>query len=758
VCEMKGKLFLLPVMLICFAFRMEAQPVFPEMDPVFTDSIIPRIDILIDPDSLDALFNDVTSYHEYPATFIFRAGNTADTVGEIGFRLRGNTSRFSPKKSFKVSFNTFVPGRRFYGLEKMNINGEHNDPSVIRSKLCWDILRQMGVPGSRANHVELYVNGAYYGLYINVEHIDEEFAFSRFGNRDGNLYKCLWPADLVYFSSNPEDYKFESEGRRAYDLCTNEDVDNYDDLFHFIEILNKTPDGDLPCEIEKIFNVDDFLKVLAFDAACGNWDDYSYLKNNYYLYHNTATGKFEYIPYDLDNTFGIDWFGIDWATRDIYNWKNPDELRPLHSRILAIQKYRDQYSRYLDELAGRIMDTTEFFPRIDSIHAMITPSVENDPFYPLSYGYTVEDFHRSYHESLGSHVVYGLKNFITVRTVSIRASLENNGIVPVINYIVSNHPRLGEPAVVSAFIPFDDPGTGVELEYSIDGGSPETRAMADDGAEPDLVAGDRVFTAASDPVNSSATILFRVRASSQGGSTAEPCEGLEMRVFESASPDLYINEFMAGNLSTRTDEYGEYDDWLEIYNGDVNPVWLGDKYLSDDINEPEKWKLPETVLDPGQFILIWADGQSGQGPNHASFRLSKSGEEIVLFESPGRNSLVIDRLAFGSQQDDVSLGRSTDGGVDWISFTSPTPGFSNLAVFNESTDMPEKTIRVYPNPVSGGIIYFSRPVSVRMYDISGRLLMERENAGEMNVSGFPPGIYLLRFSSGEVEKIVIRDH
>lgn len=83
-----------------------SQPSFPTSEPVFTDSIIPKIEILINPDSLQAIYDDVTNYHEYPATFIFHAGTIADTVKSVGFRLRGNTSRYSPKKSFKISFNT----------------------------------------------------------------------------------------------------------------------------------------------------------------------------------------------------------------------------------------------------------------------------------------------------------------------------------------------------------------------------------------------------------------------------------------------------------------------------------------------------------------------------------------------------------------------------------------------------------------------------------------------------------------------------
>ena len=312
-----------------------SQPSLPDSGEVFIDELVPRVDIFIDPDTLDWIYENVESYEEFHAVFVFSNGNIVDTTENVGFRLRGNTSRYSAKKSFKVSFNTFDPGRKWYGLEKLNLNGEHNDPSIIRSKLCWDLLTEMEVPGARSNHVEVYINNDYYGLYLNVEHIDEEFVKDRFGNNDGNLYKCLWPADLTYLGSDPDLYKFTVGDRRAYELKTNEEEDNYSDIAHFIDVLNNTPDDQFICELDKIFNIYDYLKIIAVDIFTGNWDGYIYNKNNFYLYHNTETGKFEYIPYDLDNTYGIDWIGRDWGERDIYDWQqHGDNYRPLYERII----------------------------------------------------------------------------------------------------------------------------------------------------------------------------------------------------------------------------------------------------------------------------------------------------------------------------------------------------------------------------------------------------------------------------------------
>ena len=78
--------------------------------------------------------------------------------------------------------------------------------------------------------------------------------------------------------------------------------------------------------IDRVLNINSFLKYLAVNVLVGSWDDYWYLKNNYYLYNNSESGVFEFIPYDYDNTFGIDWVDQDWGNRDIYNWGHDTEI------------------------------------------------------------------------------------------------------------------------------------------------------------------------------------------------------------------------------------------------------------------------------------------------------------------------------------------------------------------------------------------------------------------------------------------------
>jgi hypothetical protein len=147
-------------------------------------------------------------------------------------------------------------------------------------------------------------------------------------------------------------------------------------------------------------------------------------------------------------------------------------------------------------------------------------------------------------------------------------------------------------------------------------------------------------------------------------------------------PQLYVNEFLASNTSCCPDTDGgaaEYDDWIEIYNAGTSAVNLAGMYLSDDKNDPFKCKIPSgnataTTIQPGGFLILWADENGSQGAHHLNFQLSAAGEDVGLYYIDGRT---IDQYTFGTQAENVSWGRSTNGGGSWKSFASPTPGQSN---------------------------------------------------------------------------------
>lgn len=431
-----------------------------EEGEVFRDDVLPKIHIRIHPDSLAAIYANPKSDHEYPASFEFDNGFLVQKLDLVGFRVRGNTSRVSQKKSFKVSFNTFDSKQKFFGLEKMNLNGEHNDPSVIRSKLGWELARDLGLDASRSNHILLYINDKFWGVYIHVEHVDEEFVNLRFGSKTGNLYKCLWPAALEWRGGEQEAYKNLQQGERAYALKTNTAEDDYSDLVNFIDVLNNTSIRQLGQELPKVFNVERYLAAIVLDVFIGNWDGPIYNKNNFYLYHNPESGQFEYIPYDLDNTFGIDWFSIDWETRNVYTWGAAYEKRPLYERILEVPEFREKYTRlFYDFLQNHILNG-ELEQDMAQIKGMIEPYIPADPFYRLDYGWVLDDFRKSYVERLrATHVKSGLQSYIQNRTQSALNQLDVLGI----NHFSESVDPLAFPNPAGSQIFFSSPMRQVEI-------------------------------------------------------------------------------------------------------------------------------------------------------------------------------------------------------------------------------------------------------------------------------------------------------
>ncbi len=738
---------LIPVITIFFLFALQyvqGQAIFPDNSQLYVDTVVPRIDITIHPDTLQWLYDNPESDLEFHAKFVFNNGTVNDTIDPVGFRLRGNTSRYSQKKSFKVSFNTFTSGGKYYGVEKLNLNGEHNDPSIIRSKIMWDILRLWDIPAPRSNHVRVYINENYHGLYINVEHIDEEFVLSRFGNNDGNLYKCLWPADLDYLGSNPDLYKLMSGDRRVYELKINEEGDDYSDLAEFIDILNNTADNDLICKLNDYFNTYDYLKVIAADILCGNWDGYIYNKNNFYLYHNTLSGKMEYIPYDVDNTFGIDWFNIDWTAINMYEWQpGEEETRPLYNRIINNSELRKQFTWYVGVLLNNTLDIDSLKTSIDARKEMIAPYVINDPYYPLDYGYSFDDFLLSFTDALGGHVKSGLYPFLDSRSSSMISQMEPGTMAPLIKYI-GHKAEAGQQVMIKVSVEAEELPLEVNVLFSRNDGAIEQSTML-------YADGNEYYSVISD-IYPDTKLGYQIEVTDAIGQVVTmPCEPAILYPTSGDTPLLFINEFSADNDFIVADEYGNYSDWIEVYNGDSEAVYLGDYYLTDNLDTRDKWLMPEVTLNPGGFELFWADGEPALGDHHADFKLSKDGEEIGIFSS---EMFLVDTISFGAQTTDISFGRQQDAFPSWTFFSTPTPGATNNTV---SIDSPirDDILTVYPNPVRGSVLYLSKSVSCTVYNFYGMKIYKGYNISSLDISSYTPGLYVIITNEGSRTRFIV---
>ena len=152
---------------------------------------------------------------------------------------------------------------------------------------------------------------------------------------------------------------------------------------------------------------------------------------------------------------------------------------------------------------------------------------------------------------------------------------------------------------------------------------------------------------------------------------------LEPRSEGKRSLPIFINEFMAKNVSTVADEFGETNDWIELYNASDTTIALKKFYLTDSLTYPDRWRLPDTLMNSKGFLLVWADSDMQQGTLHASFRLNRNGEQIGVFLDRDGVLELIDSISYSRQGTDTSYGRLPDGAASWKYLSSPTPRAPN---------------------------------------------------------------------------------
>jgi len=146
---------------------------------------------------------------------------------------------------------------------------------------------------------------------------------------------------------------------------------------------------------------------------------------------------------------------------------------------------------------------------------------------------------------------------------------------------------------------------------------------------------------------------------------------------------LVINEYQALNTGQAVDDHGDADPWIELFNRGEETVWLAGTCIGPDLRGPDSLHCfdADLAVEPGQAILLWADGEPEEGPSHLGFILDGDGGELVLFAPPEGEEpsdegagQVLDVVFFGPQVPGESYGRTENGSEAWGPIISPTPG------------------------------------------------------------------------------------
>ncbi len=142
---------------------------------------------------------------------------------------------------------------------------------------------------------------------------------------------------------------------------------------------------------------------------------------------------------------------------------------------------------------------------------------------------------------------------------------------------------------------------------------------------------------------------------------------------------IVINEYSCANISSVTDNFGEYNDWVELYNPGASAVSLVGFFMSDKAGNPQQWPFPSGSIAAGGYLKVICSKRNvvSSGFFHTNFSLTQcKPEKIILSNASG----IVDSVVLRRNQDGHSWGRTTDGANTWSIFTTSSFGSSNGSV------------------------------------------------------------------------------
>ncbi len=643
------------------------------------------------------------------------------TYEGVGVRFRGNTSYMmvtSQKKSFNIEIDYTIEDQRLMGYKTLNLINCMNDPTFMREVLYSNTCRWQ-IPSAKANFVKLVINGENWGIYANVQQLNAEFIEDWFPSYDGSQWRAegimgggggqipggggQTPGRRLAGLNIAEPALAEPGGgvtngvaaltwqgsasttyQQVYELKNTKQDDPWASLIHTCDVLNNTALAQLPDKLESVLDVDRVLWLCAYEIIFQDDDGYVNKRgSDYGLYYEPETGRLHLMQYDGNECMKANQWSLF--------YRADDPVVPLMYRLMAITKYRQRYLAHVRTILNSFFTEDSLWPRIDAYLALIEQEVRTDN----KKLYTTQAFLNGITE---------LKSFVKTRRSTLLGNREVSRLIPDIlsvGYDVIQE-QTGQSLVITAQLNQTVPVADVQLFLSESAYGPFTALlMTRDSNAVDTT--HYVITLPSHSTGSGqayppGTVLrYYVQATaadSFGTMTFSPA-GAEHDVYtyvvtyaRAETTPVVINELMASNNTTIADPQGNYDDWIELFNTSNETVDLSGMYLSDNPENPLKWRFPAgTTIASGGYIIVWADEDAGDVPGlHTNFKLSSQGETLWLYDTDAHNNVLLDSVSFASLETDQSMGRVPDGQGPMIVLPVPSPLGSNAGYLGTSVE------------------------------------------------------------------------
>ncbi len=674
----------------------------------------------------------------------------------VGVRFKGQTSYIMienfDKKSFNISMDFQDPNQHLMGYTTLNLNNCFQDESFLREFLYLHQIRNH-TPASKAAFVRLYINGESWGLYPNVQQLNKLFIEEWFLETNGSRWRADDPdggfgggmggpqwgdgtAALNYLGTDTVNYQ------EYYTLKGSDQINPWDDLVNTCDILVNTPIAEIETTLPQILDIDRTLWFLACEILFSDDDSYIYKgKMDYYLYWEELTGRM--VPHEFDGNSILGQQNLNWSP--FYHAENVNY--PLLNRMLQVPAWRQRYLAHMRILLADLINANEINGLINEYGDFIDAEVLADTKKLYTYNQFLTEQNT-------------LISFLNTRRNAIGNNAEVNVLSPEITDVIYSvdgndwaEVSASEEVNVRATISYGLGISGVNLYYSDAlAGNFMLDTMYDDGAHNDGMPADGVYGASIPGYSAGTGVRFYVEAIGANPALTRFYSpiGAEHDVYFYVigatvldNSPVVINEILAQNTAGQGDEAGEYEDWIEIYNNGDSEVILDGHFLSDDPLNLDKWEFPEfTSLMPGEYLVIWADEDHLQGANHANFKLSASGESVLLLD-PALN--ILDQIQFAQQTTNMGYARVPNGTGD---FEIQNPTFaSNNDLANSLEESYVQDWYIYPVPASDYLFVngLATNQSYLVFDLTGRMIWSDILSGnfEIDVSTWNAGYYLL---------------
>lgn len=696
-----------------------------------------------------------------------------EVLDSIGAQFKGNTSytKVSGEKySIAIALDEYIGGQDIDAYNTLNFNNAHMDASLMKEVL-YNHMNRSNIPSAKANFIKLYINGEYWGIYDNVQQLNKDFTKEWFMTNNGSLWRGVAPSgdEGISKTSTAVDERKPPGGgpnwgdgttalnflgadtalyQERYTLKHSSQDNPWDLLLNLTDVLNNTPEAELLEAVSQYLDIDKTLWFLAHETIFT--DDDSYImkgRQDYYIYYEPETQLIT--PLEFDGNSALDTRNIAWDM--FYNEEKVNY--PLMNRLYAIPEVRQRYLAHARAIIEELLDVQLTDSLIEKYDDLISSSVELD----TKSAYSFNEYKTSIAELKGYFTAR--KDILLANSEVSEVGLTITSVEHITNGVLFASPAHLEPANITATI---TGSKGVDKTYlyysSYYVGSFIKTEMLDDGLHNDGTAGDGIYGAEIPGFSNGEYVRYYIESiADDAAKTASYSPlGAEHDVYYyrvgvpvTVNSELVINELCASNSSLVADNEGEYDDWIELYNNAAEAVSLAGYFMTDDLAELTKWALPDLRIDGNSYLTIWADNDETQGEDHASFKLSASGEEVYLITP---NLEIADHVSFGMLETDASYGRFPNGtgpfeGLD-PTYNSENKVYSDADI-TSLIDTEALHVRLYPNPASNYVTVETtgdEDLSFCLYNLQGILLTKEtiHNTTTIEISHLNKGLYIVQ--------------